>query len=1266
MVRKLFVFLLVGVFVFAVPAQDTAYGDTRVSEVQRALKDLGYDPGPVDGSWGQRTETAARRFLRSKSYNVSQVFRSNGVDYNRLLRLLTSSRGTQTPSDTRRIELLLAQLGHNPGAQDGRWDSRTTSAARAFGRSRNLRESLWLKGGSVDKAVLINQLLLAARAAGNSQSQQIPAVFFARGDVPANAQLREMELLLGRMGYDPGGTDGYWSERTYRAARQFADDQNIASRVFRRDGTVRGVTLGVLLRSAQRAGHSRGAPVPLSASRSDGGQTAARGPIQAPSGRQTQRIEKLLAELGYLSQAPNRVWDGGTIAAIERFVGESTRNITWHQGHRVRAQVLLGELQRASDERSGSGSSPITSNQLAHLSASDVRWIERRLADLGYDPGNQDGRWDEKSLRAARAFGRARNLPESAWLQGDRVLAYALIRNLKLASRSNTGSSGSQAAQSGFSGDNQPTTVQIREIEQRLRALGFDVGTPNGRWERREHDAARAFSVESGIRDVVFDSQGSIRRSGLMVHLRLAARGGAVPVPASFFARGDRPSRTGVKRLEELLNQLHFDPGRVDGEWDKRAHGAAWRFANVREMQPRLFRDDGTLRVTSLLLELQAADRERQVALRYQPSSSPRANGLNDGEVRRIEGLLAKVGHNPGRVDVYWTNESTAAVVAFASEQNLSQRSWLRGGRINAAVLINQLLLAERALGDRRPSAGTVVGFSGTDRPTNVQIRTIERQLAAGGYDVGNVDGVWGEREQAAARKFAQERNVHTVIFRDNGLISRSALMVHLRIAARERRDGSEATQTAGSAQTPGSGVSRERLERIERLLAKVGHDPGPVDGVWNRQSAQAAASFARERRLRARNWERVSQNDALVIVNQLLLAERMQEAGTQTQTASNASDVLAAATQVGAMALLDGDYAKAIAEFTRAIGLKPDHADSYNYRGRAYLGNRDYASAVADFTRAVELKPDYAQAYYNRGLARERQRRLTAAHHDHLNAMRHDPANGAYLAALQRVATLMAGGTQSAQAPVQQAQPQPAAPAALNETRVALVIGNSRYEEVPSLRNPQGDARAVAASFERLGFSDVTLRFDLGREALIAALRDFSDKAVTADWAVVYYAGHGFEMGGVNYLVPVDAKLVRDTHANFEAVQLDQLLAAMSGARKLRLAILDACRNNPFTNRMQMSGTRSVGRGLGLIEPEGGTLVAYAARHGQVALDGDGTNSPYVNALLQHLNTEKLEINLLFRRVRDTVRQLTGQSQEPYVYGSLPSEELYFNLGVE
>jgi uncharacterized caspase-like protein len=228
-------------------------------------------------------------------------------------------------------------------------------------------------------------------------------------------------------------------------------------------------------------------------------------------------------------------------------------------------------------------------------------------------------------------------------------------------------------------------------------------------------------------------------------------------------------------------------------------------------------------------------------------------------------------------------------------------------------------------------------------------------------------------------------------------------------------------------------------------------------------------------------------------------------------------------------------------------------------------------------------------------------------------------------------------------------------------ETRVALVVGNASYQHVPPLPNPGRDAQALATVLRAVGFQSVQLEIDRSRTGLIENLRAFARAASEADWAVVYYAGHGIEINGVNYLIPIDATLGADRDVAYEAVPLEHVLDSVDAARRLRVVILDACRDNPFVVQMKRSaGTRSVGRGLARIEPAGGTLVAYAAKAGQVALDGDG-NSPFVASLVRYLPQPGIEISRLFRLVRDDVMAATDRKQEPFVYGSLPAREFFF-----
>lgn len=228
-------------------------------------------------------------------------------------------------------------------------------------------------------------------------------------------------------------------------------------------------------------------------------------------------------------------------------------------------------------------------------------------------------------------------------------------------------------------------------------------------------------------------------------------------------------------------------------------------------------------------------------------------------------------------------------------------------------------------------------------------------------------------------------------------------------------------------------------------------------------------------------------------------------------------------------------------------------------------------------------------------------------------------------------------------------------------EKRVALVLGNSNYKHAAMLQNPVNDAAAVAATLKGAGFDIVDSKLDLSAADMRRVLRDFADKARDSDLAVVYYAGHGIEIDGTNYLIPTDATLQRDTDIYDEAFSLDRVLLMIEPARQLRLVIVDACRNNPFAETMKRTvSSRTVSRGLARIEPTTtNTLVAFAAKAGLTALDGNSKNSPYATALIKHIATPGLDVRRAFGFIRDDVLQATGNRQEPYVYGSLGGADI-------
>lgn len=223
-------------------------------------------------------------------------------------------------------------------------------------------------------------------------------------------------------------------------------------------------------------------------------------------------------------------------------------------------------------------------------------------------------------------------------------------------------------------------------------------------------------------------------------------------------------------------------------------------------------------------------------------------------------------------------------------------------------------------------------------------------------------------------------------------------------------------------------------------------------------------------------------------------------------------------------------------------------------------------------------------------------------------------------------------------------------------DKRVALVIGNGSYHNATPLPNPTNDARAMAELFRKAGFDLVQAHDNLGNLEIKRAIREFTLQTRDADIAVIYFAGHGIEVGGTNYLIPVDARLASDFDVEDEALALDRVVRALEPARRLRLIILDACRDNPFLKTMKRSfASRAVSNGLAKVEPATtDTLIAFAAKAGSTAEDGRGEHSPFTLALTKNLAVPGLDIRLALGRVRDEVLKATGNKQEPFVYGSL------------
>jgi hypothetical protein len=233
------------------------------------------------------------------------------------------------------------------------------------------------------------------------------------------------------------------------------------------------------------------------------------------------------------------------------------------------------------------------------------------------------------------------------------------------------------------------------------------------------------------------------------------------------------------------------------------------------------------------------------------------------------------------------------------------------------------------------------------------------------------------------------------------------------------------------------------------------------------------------------------------------------------------------------------------------------------------------------------------------------------------------------------------------------------AGPAAAQK-RVALVIGNGSYKHTAHLKNPANDAGDVAAALQRLGF-DVLRGIDLSHDGMRDIIKSFTQKVDGADVALLFYAGHGLQVSGRNYLLPVDAQIETQADLEFGSIDLNRVLSFMEGQAKTSIVFLDACRDNPLGARLSR-GTRStsVGRGLAQVDSGVGTLIAFATQPGNVALDGDGRNSPFTSALLTVIEQPGLPLSEVMISVRNEVLKTTGGKQVPWEHSSLTGQ-FYF-----
>jgi hypothetical protein len=333
----------------------------------------------------------------------------------------------------------------------------------------------------------------------------------------------------------------------------------------------------------------------------------------------------------------------------------------------------------------------------------------------------------------------------------------------------------------------------------------------------------------------------------------------------------------------------------------------------------------------------------------------------------------------------------------------------------------------------------------------------------------------------------------------------------------------------------------------------------------------------------------------------------------------------------------------KALADFDAAVLLNPSHAAAFSRRAMVYEKKGEYAKAIADYRKALSITPD---AKLPSGNIHEQAHAYSRSRLTILGASPTSAAAGVAKEEPKSVAAATRDAPKSE--PVQ-----------INlGRRVALIIGNSAYQNTDPLANPANDARDIAAALKRVGFQEVIEGEDMDVGGLAGKVRDFSRALRGADLAFFFYAGHGVQVNGLNYMMPVDARLAEEGDVYSETVELTDVLKHMERQAKTNIVMLDACRNNPLARNLTRSmGTRSagsVGQGLAEVKSGVGTLIVFATQPGNVALDGSETHSPFTQALLKHLETPNLDISLMLRLVRDDVITSTKGQQVPWEHSSL------------
>ncbi|MGD9925611.1 MAG: caspase family protein [Pseudorhodoplanes sp.] len=361
--------------------------------------------------------------------------------------------------------------------------------------------------------------------------------------------------------------------------------------------------------------------------------------------------------------------------------------------------------------------------------------------------------------------------------------------------------------------------------------------------------------------------------------------------------------------------------------------------------------------------------------------------------------------------------------------------------------------------------------------------------------------------------------------------------------------------------------------------------------------------------------------------------------------------------------------WTDAIRDYDEAIRLDPNLAGAYLGRGISHRALGQFDNAIRDYDQAIRLDPKNGLGYYHRAISLQLSNRFEDAYRDIVQAIALDPQHKESVKERDHIRGLMANvasktTTAATQPPI---VPAPAASAVQGGPRVALVIGNGKYRTAPELANPANDARDVSAALRALGFK-VIEGYDLDSAGMRAKIGEFGAAMQGAATTLFFYAGHGVQVAGNNYLIPTDARLERPSALSTEAIAVDTILSDMETEKRINLVFLDACRDNPLSRSLARAfggGARSaaVGQGLAQLNAGIGTLITFATSPNRIALDGTGRNSPFTAALLKHIHTPNLEVRTLLTRVRADVIRETNERQVPWDHSSLTGE-FYFRRG--